>query len=235
MKSKSGNALVNGSASIISTFALQHMKTAVLFHNKAKELEEKAEELKKKAIELEKIGMGSQNFNFEEIRSFVSATVMFSTASLEALINELILNNFEHDLKKHDLENKNKKIMDKGTLDRYQWVLGCLKKAAKINGEFIPHQDVNALFKFRNALTHFKPNWKYPVDLIQLLDGKYELSPFADSESDFVTKKSMSADCSKWAVFTALVFLEKFDSHANLYANKMAAFRALKDLIDPKY
>lgn len=67
-----------GTGRVISNFALQHLKTAILMHFQVSKLE--AENL-------------NQEFGafFEDIRSYTSASIFASAAALEALINELFI------------------------------------------------------------------------------------------------------------------------------------------------
>ena len=81
---------------------------------------------------------------------------------------------------------------------------------------------------YRNALVHYKPTWdpdrNRKIELVNVLSGRYRLSPFLDSRADFVTMQSMSAGCADWAVRTVFGFLHEFDSRSNLDPSKMVGF-----------
>ena len=72
------NATMTGTATLISNFALQHMKAATIFRDHVSRLES------------ENADKPFGQF-FEEVRSYGSACIMSATASLEALINELFI------------------------------------------------------------------------------------------------------------------------------------------------
>lgn len=78
---------VKAEGRVISNFASQHLKSAILFRNKTTE------------IESENFGKELGSF-FEEIRSYASSCIMTAATSLEALINELFIAH------KGDLRNK---------------------------------------------------------------------------------------------------------------------------------
>lgn len=69
---------MQATARVIANFAWQHLKAATIFRDRVFALED--EHLK------EPLGLF-----FEEVRSYASACLMSSAASLEALINELFI------------------------------------------------------------------------------------------------------------------------------------------------
>jgi len=74
----SDGARLNGSARIISNFALQHLKAATFFRDRTRDIETQNE------------SQQSGDF-YSDIRSYASACILSTAASLEALINELFI------------------------------------------------------------------------------------------------------------------------------------------------
>jgi hypothetical protein len=89
-------------------------------------------------------------------------------------------------------------------LKKYQKALKMLEKEC-LDERSSPYRDMWALIEPRNAFVHYKPTWdpdrQRKIELVEVLEGKYDLSPFPDAGSDFVTKKTMSSACMKWHGF----------------------------------
>lgn len=210
-----------GQASVIANFAWQHLKAATMFRDHLFRLEAK------------NAGQPFGSF-FEEIRSYGSACIMSAAASLEALINELfIAHNSPLRQQLPDFEEKFwglDGIERKPILRKYQLALEMLNKPP-LNQNDAPYRDAWALIELRNALVHYKPTWdperKRQVELVQVLDRKFALSPFLGAGADFVSEKCMSAGCARWVVSTCLALIEEFDSRTNLDPGKMAGFKKL--------
>lgn len=205
-------------ARVISNFAWQHFKAATTFRNHVVALEN---------------GNAGQSVGafFEDIRSYGSACITSAASSVEALINEFFINP-EGPLRRQisDFETAywaRGGIERKPTLEKYQLALDMLGKP-RLDEQSSPFIDAEALIELRHVLVHFKPTWdpdrRRKTDLIGMLTGKYKLSPFPDGGADFVTMRSMSADCMRWVTCAVLRFLREFDARARLDDHKMAAF-----------
>jgi len=156
---------------------------------------------------------------------------MSAAASLETLINEFFINpngalrsmlkDFESDFWGRG------RIEWKPPLEKYQIALKMLGRPQFDEGA-AAFRDTLALIGLRNALFHYKPTWDpdrpRKVSLVEVLDGKYELSPFPDAGADFVTMRSMSSGCARWVISTALAFMKEFHVRSNLDEHKMASF-----------
>jgi hypothetical protein len=207
---------------VIANFAWQHLKAATIFHDRVTVLEN------------EHINEELGSF-FEEIRSYASACLMSSAASLEALINEFfIAHNGKLRLQIQNFEEAfwgRQGIERKPILEKYQLALRMLG-VPPLDEQTPLFRDTWALIELRNALVHYKPTWdpdrQRKVELVEVLDGKFPLSPFSDAGADFVSMKCMSAGCAKWTVTTTLAFMHEFDSRANLDSNKMVGFWKLE-------
>ncbi len=213
---------MQATARVIANFAWQHLKAATIFRDRVFALED--EHLK------EPLGLF-----FEEVRSYASACLMSSAASLEALINELFI---AHDGQlRSQLQDFEKKfwgksgIESKSILKKYQLALQMLGVTA-LDEHIPPFRDAWAVIELRNALVHYKPTWdpdrQRKVELIEVLDGRFTLSPFPDAGADFVSMKCMSGGCTKWAVAATLSFMHEFHDRANLDSNKMSGFWKLE-------
>ncbi len=211
--------LLEGRARVIAAFAWQHMKAAVTFRDHVI------------AIESENAERQFGPF-FEDLRTYGSACIMSAAASLETLINESFINpggSLRGMLKdfKSDFWGRGG-IEWKPPLEKYQVALKMLGRPP-FNESVAPFRETWALIELRNALVHYKPTWdpdrQRKVELVEVLDGKYEVSPFVDAGADFVTMKSMSSGCARWVIATALAFMKEFHVRAELDEHKkMAAF-----------
>lgn len=203
---------------VIANFAWQHMKAAATFRDQVGTIE---------------TVITSQPFGsfFEDLRSYGSGCIMSAAASLEALINEFFITP-EGPLRRN-LPNFEVQFWGRGgiewkpPLEKYQIALEMLGQA-RLNEHEPPFRDAWALIELRNALVHYKPTWdpdrQRKVEMVEVLAGKYDPSPFPDEGSDFVTMRSMSASCMCWVVATALRFMREFHSRAAIDEKKMSAF-----------
>lgn len=207
---------------VIATFAWQHLRAAAIFRDHLIR------------IESENAGAGFGSF-FEDVRSYASACIVSGASSLEALINECFIahdGTLRRSIGDFESEFWGRGGIDwKPILDKYQHALRMLGKR-EFDELSAPYRDAWALIEFRNAIVHYKPTWdpdrKRKVELIEVLGGKYELSPFPDEGADFVSMKSMSAGCGRWVVSTVVAFVKEFHERTGLVeGNKLAALSKL--------
>lgn len=212
------NVRVEATARVIANFAWQHIKAAATFRDQVGAIES---------------ANTSQPFGpfFEDLRSYGSGCIMSAAASLEALINEFFITP-EGPLRRQlpDFEVQfwgRGGIEWKPPLEKYQIALEMLGQT-RLNEHEAPFRDAWTLIELRNALVHYKPTWdpdrQRKVEMVEVLAGKYDPSPFPDAGSDFVTMRSMSASCMYWVVATALHFMREFHARAALDEHKMSAF-----------
>jgi hypothetical protein len=186
------------------------------------------------ALEGEHVGQPLGAF-FEEIRSYASGCLLSAAASLEALINELyIAHNCRLRTQFADFESEfwgENGIERKRILKKYQLALEMLG-AAHLDQHCAPYRDAWALLELRNALVHFKPTWdpehQRRVELVDVLAGRFSLSPFPDVGADFISAKCMSGGCAQWAVATTFALIHEFDQRTKLDPGKMAGFWMLE-------
>ncbi|ANQ86235.1 hypothetical protein dqs_3207 [Azoarcus olearius] len=212
---------VQASGRVIASFAWQHMKAATTFRDQVA------------SLEAANFGREFGPF-FEDIRSYGSGCIMSAAASIEAHINECFIDPHGPLRKKlPDFESQfwgRRGIEWKPPLEKYQIALEMLGQP-KLDEQAQPFKDAWALVELRNALVHYKPTWdpdrQRTVDMIEVLSGKYELSPFPDAGADFVTMRSMSAAATRWVVVTALRFMKEFHQRTCQYESKFAGFSCL--------
>ena len=212
IKGKELSVVSSVSASITlrqrSNFAVQHLLAAARFSRKVGQ------------IERENMGAPLGSF-FDEIISYVSATVLSSVAALEANINEYFADP-EANFPQHNLRLFNKTwelIEQKPILDKYQWAL-VLKGVAELNKGELVFQDADNVIRLRNLLVHFKPEWHDEQiehkKIESRLTGKFKLSPFIGPTGVFFPQKCMSYGCASWAVTSTLGFMDYFSNVAGL-------------------
>jgi len=212
-----------GTGRVIAHFAWQHLKSATIFRDKLKELEAT-------------YAGQPHGDHFPEIRAYASASIMAATASLECLINEAFISwtgklrrsfdDFERDFW------SNKGIEKKRTLVKYQIALRKLGHR-ELDATCRAYSDVFGLIELRNKLIHHKPSWdgdrQRDIDLLEMIGGRFDFSPFAPQGSDFVTSACMSASCASWGIASVLAFLRLFDEASQHEAEIIDAFWSLED------
>lgn len=207
-----------GHGRVIANFAWQHMKAAMTFREQLA------------SIESANLSQSFGSF-FEDIRSYGSGCIMSAAASLEALINEFFITS-DGPLRRQlsDFESHfwgRGGIEWKSPLEKYQIALDMLD-LPRMDERSPSFREASALIELRNALVHYKPTWdpdrQRKVEMIEVLAGKYDLSPFPDEGADFVTMRSMSASCMRWVVAATFKFMWEFHARSMLDDNKMSSF-----------
>jgi hypothetical protein len=233
------------SLTVISNFALQHLRAASLFRALVEQLES------------EHAGEESGPF-YDDIRSYCSACIMSSVASMEALINELFLMDggrlrYMVELKgdfdelfwgrktttRREKPKKRRKwkatekrgpkgIERNSCLKKYQLALTFLEKEP-LDEQSDVYRDAHDLIEFRNYLVHFKPiTWdlrtRRSTPLEELLAGRFPLSPFPNIGANFLTRKCMCSGAARWALETRMALTREFQSRAGLDPTKLGPF-----------
>jgi len=186
-------------------------------------------------IELRK-GEVSQKYNDNsaiEHRALVMACIASSVSFIEATINEVFADAADNQHKSEHIRQLDKETRDllaslwevesyartASTIDKYQSALKLGKKAMLEKGKNT-FQDAKVLIDLRNALVHFKPEWVIAdtgrVDQSDLhilekkLKNKFALNPFLRDARPLFPTLCMSHGCAKWAVDSAVTFVERF-------------------------
>ena len=191
-----------------SAFAVQHMMAAARFSRMCGD------------IEIQHKGESLGSF-FDEQITYVSATVLLATASLESNINEYFSDPNAHfpEINKRVFDEILVLIEKESILDKYQLAL-VLKGEEKFVKARSPFQDTEALIKLRNGLVHFKPEWHDEQNLHKKIEyrlkGRFEINPFIGRTGVFFPQQCMSYGCTKWAVQNALGFMKEFSKRSGL-------------------
>lgn len=192
-----------------SAFAVQHLIAAAHFS--------------RQCGEIQRINEGSELGPFyDEQSACVSATIMLSVASLESNINEHLVDSdtLLAEIPSGARKQLNDLVSSLPILEKYQRVLGA-KDILPFNRGASPYQDVDILIKVRNELVHFHPEWhdeqRRHRRLGMQLKDLFELSPFISEKTGVLfPQRIVSHGCTKWAVQSALAFMECFAEKAGL-------------------
>ena len=227
MQLEDAKALFIGRA--IANYALVHQLAAKEFARQARMVED---------ANLHEVKIG--NF-WNAIQLYTTATILTSTAALEAFVNECFLlpngalrdriSNFDAAFWGEAKSNGKAKrgIEWLPILAKYDKALNLLAEPTleKISGTTFQHAE--ALVALRNALVHFKPLYDPPRSNQQELERKlracgFPLSPYHHANSDFVLQ-CMTAGCAAWAVQTTADLVGVFAHQIGVNANVADAFK----------
>jgi hypothetical protein len=158
---------------------------------------------------------------FEEILWLSSACVLLCVAALEAYANELFVDRAQHfpDLRS-DIADKLWELYEqKPTLEKFDMALYIKQKPPLERGSR-PTQDVADLIILRNGLTHFKPEWDNEqvehAKISKRLADRFVASPFLTDQEPIFPRRWATAGCTRWAVESAVSFLQDFEISAGL-------------------
>lgn len=193
-----------------SAFAVQHLMAAARFSRQCGD------------IQRANTGKPLGSFYDEQI-ACVSATVMLAVASIESNINEHLAdaNDLFSELKIGARNEFCSLVSGLAILEKYDRVLA-IKSSPPFERGKTPYQDIDILISIRNELVHFHPEWHDEQDrhkkLGQKLLYRFELSPFISEDTGAVVfpQRFVSHGCTKWAVESALAFMESFANRVGL-------------------
>ncbi|SRR6266581_2088980 len=172
------------------------------------------------AIEGENSGQSFGQF-WEHILAYATAAVLTSVAALEAYANELFVDppKIFPDLRVEVMACLWELYEQKRPLEKFELAL-LLKQADPFDRGAAPYQDVAALIKLRNALTHFKPEWENEqvehAKVSAVLAGRFDPSPFLGPTEPLFPKRWATHGCTVWAVRSVVKFINEFDQRAGL-------------------
>jgi len=191
-------------------------------HSFSKEHHWAAKNFSEEATHIENSSMNLSKVNENKYRAYVTGTILFAVAALEASINELYLEALDRN--KTTLSGLNDSQL---TALTNQWVtverlcvLEKYQEALKFSGqkEFDrgknPFQDADSLIDLRNALVHYKPEWDDEAKVHQKikvrLEKKFSLNPFSNPKGLWFPHQCLGAGCAKWSVDTIESFMSEF-------------------------
>jgi hypothetical protein len=169
---------------------------------------------------------------FEAILANASSSVLLAVAGLEAFANELFIDHSTYlptvsrELVAHLWHNYERSTV----LDKLDLALLLAGRPRLPRGDS-PMQDVDALNRLRNALTHFKPEWTDEADeharLSARLRGRFAPTPFLPDSEPIFPRRWASHGCTAWAVQSVVELIrvvESFfpgDSRAAQFASRL--------------
>lgn len=166
---------------------------------------------------------------FEDILASSSACVLLSVASLEAYANELFIDAERHfpNVPPGAMEAIWSFAERESVTDKFQLFLK-LRGVEQLEKGSSPYQDVWALVKLRNALTHFQPEWDDEQGehekVSNALRGRFVPSSFVEGNEDLFPKRWAAHGCTAWAVQSCQDFVGEFSRHAGI-ADRFEKFR----------
>ncbi len=179
-------------------------------------------------IEREQSALDWPQEGWERLQGLAVTTVVTAVAALEASINELYLQ--AADRSRDALESLTDEHMallealwptvewTRGILNKYQVALTACGKAPFDKGAE-PWQSAAGLVRLRNALVHFKPEWRDEQrehkKLEELLSSRFPenaLSQRAKGSMTWFQGRCLGAGCAMWACDTVTAFAAHFAS-----------------------
>jgi hypothetical protein len=158
---------------------------------------------------------------WEEIESCAIAAVLTSVAGLEAYANELFVDRVEvfPDLPREVMAKLWELYEQKPPLEKFAFAL-LLRQAVHFDFGASPHQDVAALIRLRNGLTHYKPEWSDEqlehAKISAALKHRAVLSPFYPKTESLFPRAWASHETTCWAVRSVVSFIREFEQRAGL-------------------
>jgi hypothetical protein len=158
---------------------------------------------------------------WDEIFAQSSAVVFAAVAALEAYANEMFIDHREvfPELRDEVMAKLWELYEQKPPLEKYEFAL-LLKQSTQLDKSSSPYQDVAALIRLRNALTHFKPEWfSEQVEHARLsatLVHRAKLSPFFPATEPLFPRGWASHDTAVWAIKSVVSFILKFEQDVRI-------------------
>ena len=156
------------------------------------------------------------------------ATVLTTVAGIEAYANELFVDHAQvfPDLRVDVMAKLWELYEQKPTREKFEFAL-LLRQGGPFDRGAAPFQDVAALIRLRNALTHYKPEWSDQLDehakLSKSLEHRASPSPFLPLTESLFPRAWASHGSTTWAMRSAVAFLSDFERRAKL-DSRIASF-----------
>ncbi len=208
MVCESAAATCHATADMRVNFSVPHLLSAASFSRRVGELE--AEHTNKEFGEF-----------WNDIFANATAAVFASVAALESYANELFI---EHKTVFPELRTE---VMAKlwelyermPPLEKLEFAL-ILKNGSAFDHGASPYQDVAAVVKLRNGLTHFKPEWfseqEEHARLSSQLRHRALLSPFFPPTEPLFPRGWASHDTVVWTVRSTFDFILEFERRVHI-------------------
>lgn len=176
-----------------------------------------------------------------EHRGLVTAVIMQTVAAIESESHELTAHGPGHHLGGDHTDKAAlaflaplaETIARQEILTRYRMILHLLRKPPMDEGRQ-PWQDVSTLVKARNELVHYKSQWGDDMEgknLFGRLKGLNLPRPkFQPPNMNYFPHQFLSAATARWAVRTAVTFLNSFYAHLGVEGVLQRHMERLKDM-----
>lgn len=158
---------------------------------------------------------------WDEIQANATACILLSVTALEAYANELFLNRHEvfPDMRPAVMDRIWEQYERESIREKYEFAL-LLRDGDAFDRGAPTSQNFDVLIRLRNALTHFKPEWSDEADeharLSRALEHRAVRSPFYQAHEPLFPRAWASHATARWAVRSALAFVEDFEERASL-------------------
>lgn len=203
-----GQATVQALCDIRVNLSIPHLLSASFFSRRLGE------------IESENAGKAFGAF-WDELFAQASAVVFSAVAALEAYANELFIDHSKvfPELRDEVMAKLWQLYEQKPPLEKYEFAL-LLKQGPEFDRGSSPYQDVAALIKLRNGLTHFKPEWLGEqvehARLSAILAHRARLGPFFPLTEPLFPRGWASHDTAVWAIKSVVSFILKFEENSQI-------------------
>ncbi len=201
-----------------ANFAGQHLLSAAKFARMSGDAETNNEG-----------GSSADSSLFQDTTAYVTATLLTSTAALEAYINQLFIDG--NVVPTHEIGGQSEELWNIwwSTIERWKiWSKYDLALALREQGSLFDEQSplypryisAKLLVDVRNLLVHFKPQWSDEKREHHKITNRLVNEPVSPSPSGSTTPlfphDFMSHDMARWAVKTSWNFIEAFSQRAGL-------------------
>ncbi len=172
------------------------------------------------AIEAANAGQPYGEF-WEELQAHAHAAVLTAVAGLEAYANELFVDHADvfPDLRLDVMAKLWEFYELKPMLEKYEFAL-LLRAGAPFDRGAATYQQVAALIRLRNALTHYKPEWSDDqvehAKVSLSLQDKAVRCAFLPAHEPLFPRGWVSCGSARWAVRTVVNFILDFEQRARL-------------------
>jgi len=190
----------------------------------------------RKVGELESSNQGKIFGEFwHEILANASGALFTAVAALESYANELFIDHEKNfpELKVEVIAKLWELYEQKSILDKFELAL-LIKSAEDFDRGSSPYQDVSTIFRLRNGLIHFKPEWfsaqEEHTKLSNLLVYRASLCPFFPESEPLFPRGWTSHATVKWIVRSSLDFILEFEQRSNIEP-RMEKFRGRFDAL----
>jgi hypothetical protein len=213
---ETGAATVKATADARVNLSVPHLLSAASFSRRVRELQ------------TEHSGKEFGEF-WNDIFAAATATVFAAIAALESYANELFIDHEKvfPEIKPEIMAKLWELDEQKRPLEKFEFAL-VVKSGGSLDRGAKPYQDVAALVKLRNSLTHFKPEWfrqqEEHAKLSTALRNVATLSPFFRSTEPLFPRGWASHATVVWAVRSVFDFIVEFERRAGIDA-RMSQFK----------